>query len=94
MNEAENDKLAEVTNDAEKRGYVLSGDAEKIIKAMFKKEKKLGGLYCPCMNIALMEENEKKNYTCPCIDLEKDVKENGKCFCGLFVKKEKKNETS
>lgn len=44
----QDEKLEELKQEAEKRGYALSDNALKIIKAMFKKEAKLGGLYCPC----------------------------------------------
>jgi len=94
MKTAESEKLAELQNEAEKRGYDLSADAEKMVKAMIKREKKLGGIYCPCRNIVLMEEEEKKKYTCPCVDLDNDIKETGACHCGVFIKKEEKNENS
>jgi ferredoxin-thioredoxin reductase catalytic subunit len=87
MKTAESEKFAELQNEAEKRGYDLSADAEKMVKAMIKREKKLGGIYCPCRNIVLMEDEEKKNYTCPCVDLDIDIKETGACHCGVFVKK-------
>lgn len=81
------DKLASLKQEAEKRGYGLTKNVDLLVNTMFKKEKKLGGLYCPCQNVSIMEEAEKKKYLCPCEGLDNDIKENGVCHCGMFVKK-------
>ena len=82
----ENEKLEALKAEASKRGFFMAKGAEKVVKAMFKREKKYGGLYCPCRNMAIYSEDEKKDYACPCKGFENDVEADGECFCGLFVK--------
>lgn len=82
----ENEKMEALKVEAAKHGFYLSKDAAKVVNAMFKKEKKNGGLYCPCKNIAIYPDDEKKDYICPCKTFAADVESDGECFCGLFVK--------
>ena len=59
---------------------------DALLGGLFKKKLKFGNFYCPCKIV-----NEARNI-CPCEDMIKEVAENGKCHCGMFIKREKKNE--
>jgi len=68
---------------AEKKGFKINPDkkiTKEIVKGLLKKEQKHGERYCPCRR-----EKDEKNI-CPCFFHEEEIKKDGKCFCGLFIK--------
>jgi len=76
-------------NWAEKNGYSLNQNrkvVEFLVKSLLEREEKFGKRYCPCRRISGNKKEDEK-IVCPCAYMEKEIKENGRCFCGLFVKK-------
>jgi thioredoxin len=73
---------------AQKNGLKLNSDEEMVrglIKGLLKNEDKHGARYCPCRRIAGdIEEDRPK--ICPCQWHREEIKKDGRCFCGLFVK--------
>jgi ferredoxin-thioredoxin reductase catalytic subunit len=62
---------------------------EVIIAGLLKNEEKYGPgkLYCPCRPVTADEEMNRK-IICPCTFHMDEIKRDGKCHCGLFVKQE------
>ena len=58
----------------EENGFALSSMADKIIAAVNKKDGN-----CPC---------RLSPVKCPCPMMKVEVKEDGRCTCNLFIKKE------
>ena len=73
---------------ASSQGFRLNPD-EKIvnfvIKGLLKNKKEKGELYCPCRRVTGNKQEDKK-IICPCAFHKKEIKQDGKCKCGLFVK--------
>lgn len=85
----ENLLIQECQQYAEKNGLSLAADkkiVEAIVKSLLEREKKFGAKYCPCRKITGNLEEDKK-IVCPCIYHLEEIKEKGRCLCGLFVKK-------
>lgn len=59
---------------------------EGIIKGLLLNEEKYGARYCPCRRITDNAEEDKKKI-CPCFWHKEEIEKNGRCLCGLFVKK-------
>ena len=75
---------------AEKNGFKLNPNRETVeglIKGMLENEKNYGARYCPCRRITGNKE-EDKGKICPCDWHKEEIKRDGHCFCGLFVKDE------
>lgn len=73
---------------AKKQGFSLNPDkntVEVIIKGLLEKEAKFGKRFCPCRRITNNTEEDKK-IICPCFWHLQEIKETGRCLCGLFVK--------
>lgn len=74
---------------AESQGISLNPD-EKVVQALVKglleREEKFGARFCPCRRITGNQEEDKK-IICPCFYHLQEIKDNGKCLCGLFVRK-------
>jgi ferredoxin-thioredoxin reductase catalytic subunit len=89
MNKAQLLKLYEAF--AEAKGVMLNPDKEHvdfIVESVLKLEKKTGFRYCPCRIRTGNKEMDKELF-CPCNFIENDIwKDEGHCWCGLFVRKE------
>ena len=75
-------------NYAKKNSFRLNPDrkvTDYLIKALLEREKKYGKRYCPCRRITGDKKKDKK-IICPCIYHKKEIKEDGHCYCFLFVK--------
>lgn len=59
---------------------------EGIIKGLLLNEEKYGARYCPCRRVTGNVEEDKKKI-CPCFWHKEEIEKNGRCLCGLFVKK-------
>ena len=73
----------------EKNGFKLNPDrkvVERLVKGLLENEKKYGAKYCPCRGVTGNSE-EDKSKICPCQWHREEIKRDGHCFCGLFVKK-------
>lgn len=79
---------------AEKREFRVNPDRERVstlMKGIFNCEKNHGMKYCPCRLIEKDFENDLK-LVCPCNFLIHETykdKQDGECWCGLFVKRRK-----
>ena len=74
---------------AKKQGFLLNPDkevTEVIIRGLLQREEKFGQRFCPCRRITGHQEEDKK-IICPCFWHLEEIKEKGRCLCGLFVKK-------
>lgn len=71
---------------AENNGFRLNPGKNlvKIIaEGLAENQKNLGARFCSCRPLA---GNKKKDSICPCKWHKKEIKEKGRCHCGLFVK--------
>jgi ferredoxin-thioredoxin reductase catalytic subunit len=79
---------------ADKNEFQVNPDQERVstlIDGMFNNEKNHGLKYCPCRLIT-KDPDEDLKLVCPCNfrihETYKD-KEDGECWCGLFVRRKK-----
>ena len=80
--------IAESIEYAEKNGLKLNPNkeiVEKLAKGLLENEKKYGEKYCPCRRI-IGNIEEDKDKICPCEQSHEEIKKNGQCLCGLFLK--------
>lgn len=73
---------------AKKSGFQLNPNQEvvkRLIKGLLGNEKKYGQRYCPCRRITGNKEEDKPKI-CPCLYHKEEIKKDGHCLCGLFVK--------
>lgn len=73
---------------AKSQGFKLNPDCKivnGIIKGLLINRKEKGELYCPCRRVTGNKEEDMK-IICPCIYHLTEIKEQGKCHCGMFVK--------
>ena len=68
---------------ADMNGYELSKFADKIIART-----NANGGYCPCVSEKERDEHPEIDFMCPCSLCKKDVRENGRCHCSLYIRKE------
>jgi len=74
---------------AEQNGFQLNPDekiVERIVNGIFMNEEKHGAKYCPCRRITGDKEEDAKKI-CPCFWHKDEIAKDGRCFCGLFIKK-------
>lgn len=82
--------LKEMEAHAEEAGISLNPDpklVEAIVNGLIKNEEKYGPgkRYCPCRPV-LGDEEQKNKIICPCAFHLDEIKKDGKCHCGLFVR--------
>ncbi|MEM3391709.1 MAG: ferredoxin-thioredoxin reductase catalytic domain-containing protein, partial [Archaeoglobaceae archaeon] len=76
---------------ANKRGWKVNPDRELVIdfaKSLLENRKKYGIAICPC-RLATGRREVDKLIICPCVYAEEDIKEFGRCYCGLYQRDEK-----
>lgn len=66
-------------------GFVLNKDSIPFNRILYNREK-WGANLCPCQHIT--EENLASIEVCPCESLHDAIEISGKCYCGVFVRKE------
>jgi ferredoxin-thioredoxin reductase catalytic subunit len=74
---------------AKKQGFSLNPDeraVEVLVKSLLEREEKFGARFCPCRRIT-EDREENKKIICPCTYHQREIKEQGRCLCGLFVRK-------
>ncbi len=85
------EKLYEILNKfAISKGLELNKDKDfvmELIEGLLKNEQRFGYRSCPC-RLASADKEKDKDIICPCIYSEEDIKEYGRCYCGLYVSKE------
>jgi len=86
--EEEIQKYAEtIKKFASKTGYTLNPDERYlhlIYEGLLKNKKRYGYASCPC-RIADGKLELDKDIICPCVYRDPDLKEYGRCLCGLYV---------
>jgi ferredoxin-thioredoxin reductase catalytic subunit len=75
---------------ADENGFLLNPDSrlvDALVTGLLKNEEKHGPgkRYCPCRPVTGNDEQDK-NIICPCIYHRDELKRDGKCHCGLFVR--------
>jgi len=73
---------------AESSGFKINPDkkvVDGILKGLLINKENKGEIYCPCRRVTGNKEEDKK-IICPCIFNKQEIKEKGRCHCGLFVK--------
>ncbi len=69
------------------KGIFLNKDKEfvmQIIDGLLKNEERYGYRCCPC-RLASGDKEKDKDIICPCVYSLEDIKEYGRCYCGLYV---------
>lgn len=75
---------------ASTKGIELNKDRDfvfELLKGLLKNEERYGYRSCPC-RLATGDREKDKDIICPCIYSSEDIKEYGRCYCGLYVSKE------
>lgn len=68
---------------ASHRGLELTDKADRLIERLLKQKEKYGHMFCPCRTPP--EEGEHiENNVCPCKWHMDEVREDGRCLCGMF----------
>lgn len=83
-----NDNLERVKKIADEKNYILNPDQarlEKVIGLMTMNAQQFGKFYCPCKQSHPLDQ--KKDTTCPCPELDREVAKDGNCNCRVFFKK-------
>jgi thioredoxin 1 len=68
---------------AKKEGYKLNPEINRLnalLTALTRNKLIYGATYCPC-RLKKIEEN-----ICPCLHHKEEIKKEGRCLCGLFIK--------
>lgn len=82
--------IKEYEEQARKNKWRLNPDkevVERLVRGMLEREKRFGKRYCVCRRITGNKEEDEK-IVCPCIYAPKEIQEQGRCFCNLFLKKD------
>ena len=77
-------------SDAKANGYYLISDPEllqDLLEGLQKNEERYGYPSCPC-RLASGKMELDRDIICPCYYRDPDVNEYGKCYCGLYVRKD------
>lgn len=72
------------------KGIELNKDRDfvfELLKGLLKNEERYGYRSCPC-RLATGDREKDKDIICPCIYSSEDIKEYGRCYCGLYVSME------
>ena len=88
------DNLARLTRVAEKQGYVLNPDPErvkKVIGLMSENYDLVREWVCPCKQ-EYKPAVKGKDKLCPCPEWKEEIEQDGHCFCKLFYTPEKARE--
>jgi ferredoxin-thioredoxin reductase catalytic subunit len=77
----------ELKSDARNSGYHLNPDeafAKDLARGLLVNEARYGYRACPC-RLALGDEEDEQDITCPCDYRDADVNEYGSCYCALYI---------
>lgn len=75
---------------AHSKGMQLNRDKNlvfELIKGLLINEARYGYRSCPC-RLASGNREKDADIICPCVYSSEDIKEFGRCYCGLYVSKE------
>jgi len=71
----------------EPKGYFFNRDrthVDRLLKSLLINKERYGYMACPCRLAANNREGDR-DIICPCSYREADVREFGRCYCGLYV---------
>ena len=75
---------------SKKRGWKVNPE-EEVVRAfaegLLKNKERYGIATCPCRMVTGKREIDKL-IICPCVYAEEDIKEYGRCYCGLYISEE------
>jgi ferredoxin-thioredoxin reductase catalytic subunit len=75
---------------AERKGWKVNPDSELVrsfAEGLLKNKERFGLAICPC-RIATGKREVDRLIICPCTYAEDDIREYGRCYCGLYVSEE------
>ena len=90
LDEFEQEILLKMKRYADEKGYVLNPNIRIrniLIKGLARNYRRYGELYCPCRRVTGDPEKDKL-IICPCKYHEDEIREMGRCHCGLFLRSE------
>ena len=93
LDEFEENILRNMKKYADIKRYELNSNRKLVnilIKGLARNYRKYGAFYCPCRRVT-GDPNKDRLIICPCVYHKKEIIENGKCHCGLFVSKSNGN---
>lgn len=76
---------------AEKRGWKVNPDRELLLefaRGLIQNKEQYGIATCPCRIVTGKKEVDRL-IICPCTYAEEDIREYGRCFCGLYLSRDK-----
>ena len=71
----------------EPKGYFFNKDrqhVDRLLNSLLINKERYGYMACPC-RLAVGDRESDRDIICPCVYREPDVKEYGRCYCGLYV---------
>lgn len=71
----------------EPKGYFFNKDRQhvnRLLNSLMVNKERYGYMACPC-RLAANDREWDRDIFCPCVYREPDVKEFGRCYCGLYV---------
>jgi len=74
---------------AKEKGCVFNAEAErvnKVVGLMTRNFKEFGAYYCPCKQSHPLDP--AKDTLCPCNTIDKELAQEGHCFCRLFYRED------
>lgn len=75
---------------AKRKGWRLNPDKELLIdfaNGLIENRKRYGLALCPC-RLATGKREIDRLIICPCVYAEDDIREYGRCYCGLYQREE------
>ena len=86
--DAYNKNLERIEGIANSNGHQLNPDEErvkKVIGLITMNFNEFGEYFCPCKQNHPL--NPEEDITCPCLEIDEEIKKDGYCFCKLFFGK-------
>jgi len=74
----------------EPQGFYFNKDrrhVDRLLDSLLINKERYGYMACPC-RLAVGDRDWDRDIICPCVYREPDVKEFGRCYCGLYVSAE------
>ncbi|MCK9484278.1 MAG: ferredoxin:thioredoxin reductase [Candidatus Marinimicrobia bacterium] len=71
----------------EPKGYFFNKDrqqVDRLLNSLLINKERYGYMACPC-RLAVGDRDWDRDIICPCVYRAPDVKEFGRCYCGLYV---------
>ncbi|WP_202319629.1 ferredoxin-thioredoxin reductase catalytic domain-containing protein [Archaeoglobus neptunius] len=76
---------------AEKKGWRVNPDRELVAdfaRGLIENRKRYGMAICPCRLVTGKKEIDRM-IICPCVYADDDVREYGRCYCGLYLSRDR-----